>query len=49
MAGFDLTERVRATVNIKNVTDEEHLTSLMWNQSFYAAPRNYSIRLDVAF
>lgn len=49
MAGFDVTDRVRATLNIKNATDEEHLTSLMWDQSYYAAPRSYSIRLDVAF
>ena len=48
-AGFALTDRVRATVNVKNVTDEKHLTSLMWNQSYYAAPRSYAVRLDVAF
>jgi outer membrane receptor for ferric coprogen and ferric-rhodotorulic acid len=49
MAGVDVTERVRATFNIKNATDEKHLTSLMWNQSYYAAPRSYSVRLDVSF
>jgi outer membrane receptor for ferric coprogen and ferric-rhodotorulic acid len=49
MAGVDLTDRLRATVNLRNATDEEHLTSLMWNQSYYAAPRNVSLRLDVRF
>jgi len=48
-AGFDVTDRVRATVNVKNVTDEKHLTSLMWNQSYYAAPRSFGVRLDVGF
>jgi len=49
MAGFAVTDSVRATFNIKNATDEKHLTSLKWNQSYYAAPRSYAVRLDVAF
>lgn len=49
MAGIAVTDRVRATVNVKNATDEKHLASLMWNQSYYAAPRSYAVRLDVAF
>jgi outer membrane receptor for ferric coprogen and ferric-rhodotorulic acid len=49
MAGVDVTEKVRATVNVKNATDKTYLTSLMWNQSYYAAPRSVSLRLDYAF
>jgi len=49
MAAVDLTENVRATVNVKNLFDETYLTSLMWNQSYFAAPRSASIRLDYSF
>ena len=49
MASFDVAERVRATVNVKNLFDETYLTSLMWNQSFYAAPRSASVRLEYSF
>lgn len=49
MAGVDLTEKVRATVNVKNATDKTYLASLMWNQAYYAAPRSVSLRLDYAF
>ena len=49
MAGLDLTDKVRATVNVKNLFDETYLTSLMWTQSYYAAPRSASVRLDYTF
>lgn len=49
MAGIDLTGNVRATVNVKNLFDETYLTSLMWNQSYFAAPRSASVRLDYRF
>jgi outer membrane receptor for ferric coprogen and ferric-rhodotorulic acid len=49
MAGIDVTDKVRATVNVKNATDKTYLTSLMWDQSYYAAPRSVSLRLDYAF
>ncbi len=48
-AGVDVTPQVRATLNIKNATDKTYLTSLMWDQSFYAAPRSVSLRLDYSF
>lgn len=48
-AGVDVTPQVRATLNVKNATDKTHLTSLMWNQSYYAAPRSVSLRIDYAF
>lgn len=49
MAGIDLSDRVRMTVNVRNVLDETYLTSLMWNQSYYAAPRSVSVRLGYEF
>jgi len=49
MAGVDVTPNVRATLNIKNLFDEKYLTSLMWNQSYYAAPRNASVTLNYRF
>jgi outer membrane receptor for ferric coprogen and ferric-rhodotorulic acid len=49
MAGVDITETVRATLNVDNATDKKYLTSLMWNQSYYAAPRSVSVRLDFSF
>ena len=49
MAGLRLTDQVRATVNVKNVFDKTYLTSLMWTQSYYAAPRAASVRLDYSF
>lgn len=49
MAGLDVAKAVRATLNIKNAAGKKHLTSLMWNQSYYAAPRSVSVRLDYRF
>ena len=49
MAAVDVAPRVRATLNVKNAGDERYLTSLMWNQSYYAAPRSASLRLDYVF
>lgn len=49
MGGVDLTDRVRATVNVRNLFDETYLTSLMWNQSYFGAPRGASVRLDYRF
>ncbi|RAK51431.1 TonB-dependent siderophore receptor [Phenylobacterium deserti] len=48
-AAINLTEQVRATVNVRNVTDEKHLNSLMWAQSYYGAPRSVFLRLDYNF
>ncbi len=48
-AAIDVTDKVRATLNVKNAADEEHLTSLKWNQSYYAAPRAVFLRLDYSF
>jgi outer membrane receptor for ferric coprogen and ferric-rhodotorulic acid len=48
-AAIDVTDKVRATLNVKNAADEKHLTSLKWNQSYYAAPRSVFLRLDYSF
>ncbi|PXA95157.1 TonB-dependent siderophore receptor [Caulobacter sp. D4A] len=49
MAGVDVTDRIRGTLNLKNVGDEKYLNSLMWGQAYYAAPRSVSVRLDYRF
>ncbi|MBI1684988.1 TonB-dependent siderophore receptor [Caulobacter hibisci] len=49
MAGIDVTDKIRATLNVRNVGDEKYLNSLMWNQAYYAAPRSASVRLDYRF
>ncbi|MFN3583372.1 TonB-dependent siderophore receptor [Phenylobacterium sp.] len=49
VASYDLTDAVKATVRVNNVTDEKRLTSLYWEQAFYGAPRNVSVSLSYAF
>lgn len=49
MAGVRVVDGLRATVNVRNATDEKYLTSLMWNQSYYAAPRSVSLTLSYGF
>lgn len=48
-ASVNVTEKVRATLNLRNVGDRKHYTTLNQNQAFYAEPRNVSARLDYAF
>ncbi len=49
MVGIDVTPNVRATLNLKNLFDEKYLSSLMWNQSYYAAPRSASLTIGYRF
>ncbi|MBO9708633.1 MAG: TonB-dependent siderophore receptor [Caulobacter sp.] len=49
MAGLKLADHVRASVNVRNLFDKKYLTSLMWGQSYYAAPRSAAVRLDYSF
>lgn len=49
MGSANLTENVKVTVNVKNLFDETYLSSVMWGQAYYAAPRNASVRLDYRF
>jgi len=46
MAQYAITPKLMLSANLNNVTDNRHLTSLYWNQSFYAAPRNGSVSLN---
>lgn len=48
-AAVDVTDQIRATLNVKNATDKRHLTSLMWNQSYYTAPRSVYVKLAYSF
>jgi outer membrane receptor for ferric coprogen and ferric-rhodotorulic acid len=49
MAGINLTQHAKLTLNLKNVTNEKYFTSLQWGQSFYAPPRSVYLKLDYAF
>lgn len=46
MASYDLSKNVSLSLNLNNVTDKKHLTSLYWDQSLYAAGRNGSATLS---
>lgn len=46
MARYDFTKNLFATLNVYNVTDETHLNSLQWSQSYWGAPRNASVSLN---
>ncbi|HWK40331.1 MAG TPA: TonB-dependent siderophore receptor [Croceibacterium sp.] len=49
MASMRLTDNLRASVNVRNVTDKKYLASLMWGQAFYAAPRNVSASISFTY
>lgn len=46
MASYDLSKNVSLALNLNNVTNKKHLTSLYWDQSLYAAGRNGSATLS---
>lgn len=48
MASVRLVDHLRASVNVRNVTDKKYLGSLMWGQAYYAAPRSamFSLSFD---
>lgn len=46
MAGANIMEGLRATLNLRNVTDEKYLNSMEWNQAYYAAPRSVTFSLE---
>ena len=48
LAGARIAGKLRATINLRNVGNEKYLTSLKWNQAFYAAPRSVTFSLDYA-
>jgi outer membrane receptor for ferric coprogen and ferric-rhodotorulic acid len=46
MAQYEITPKLIVSANLNNVTDNRHVASLFWNQSFYAAPRNGSVSVN---
>lgn len=49
MAAWQVTDRVKATLRVNNVTDEAYLASLYWDQAFYAPTRNVQASLRYSF
>ncbi|GLK42759.1 MULTISPECIES: TonB-dependent siderophore receptor [Novosphingobium] len=49
MAGVRVVEHVRASVNVRNVTNAKYLNSLKWGQAFYGAPRSAVVTLSVEY
>lgn len=48
-AGYKLNENVSFNLNVANVTNHKHLTSLYWDQALYAAPRNVTGSVRMTF
>ena len=46
MARYDIDKNLSVSANLNNVTDEKYFNSLMWAQSYYGAPRNFSVTLN---
>jgi outer-membrane receptor for ferric coprogen and ferric-rhodotorulic acid len=46
MARYDIDKNLSINANLNNVTDEKYITSLMWSQGYYGAPRNFSLSLN---
>jgi len=49
MAGLRPIDHVRATVNLRNVTNTKYLGGLMWGQGFYAEPRSVFVSIGLDF
>jgi outer membrane receptor for ferric coprogen and ferric-rhodotorulic acid len=48
-ARAELTEHLGLGLNVTNLTNTKHLTSLYWEQAFYAAPRGVSLSLRMRY
>lgn len=46
MASYAIDEHWSVSANLDNLTDEKYLTSLYWDQAYYAAPRNASMTVS---
>lgn len=46
MARYDIDKHLSVSANLNNLTDEKYITSLMWSQGYYGAPRNASLSLN---
>ena len=49
MASYRLNTHWSVSAQVNNLTDRKYLTSLYWTQSYYAAPRHYSVSLNWAY
>ncbi|MBN1239758.1 MAG: TonB-dependent siderophore receptor [Gammaproteobacteria bacterium] len=46
---YALSDRLDVAVNLDNLTDEKYLTSLYWDQAFYAAPRSGAVSVRLRY
>lgn len=46
MGQYQLNERVKAQLNVYNLTDEKYINSLYWDQGYYGAPRHAELSLE---
>jgi outer membrane receptor for ferric coprogen and ferric-rhodotorulic acid len=46
MAAYDIDPNWSLSANLNNLTNEKYLSSLYWEQGFYAAPRNASVTVS---
>jgi outer membrane receptor for ferric coprogen and ferric-rhodotorulic acid len=46
MARYDVTPNLSLSANLNNVGNQKYLTSLYWDQGYFAAPRNGSVALN---
>ncbi|HTG38105.1 TonB-dependent siderophore receptor [Sphingomonas sp.] len=49
MARWTITPAISLTANVRNLTNVKYITSLMWEQGFYGAPRTASATLGFKF
>lgn len=49
MASFQLTTQVILRANLNNLTNAKYLTSLLWDQAFYGAPRTVAFSVGYGF
>ncbi|MCK7596219.1 TonB-dependent siderophore receptor [Microbulbifer sp. CAU 1566] len=45
-ANYKVTEQLSFSLNGENLTDEKYISSLYWDQGFYAAPRSFSASVN---
>ena len=45
-ASYQVNKQLSLSVNGNNLTDENYISSLYWDQGFYAAPRNFSASVN---
>ncbi|MFZ6874501.1 TonB-dependent siderophore receptor [Undibacterium sp. Di27W] len=46
MARYDISQNLSVSANLNNVSNKKYLTSLYWDQGYYAAPRNGSVAIN---